>query len=97
MKEKVKVLCPLGKPPKIRTSALAPRLESLDGKVIYVVDVGFPASEKFLFELVRALREKFSKTVWHVVRKRGTYFDDDPLLWEEIRQKAHAVVMYVGH
>lgn len=97
MAEKVKVLCPLGIPPVIKTTALAPRLDTLDGKTVYVVDVKFPASKMFFEELLKALKEKFPRTTWKPVEKRGSYFDDDPFLWEEIRKNADAMVMFVGH
>ena len=35
------VLSPVGTPPKITRKAAAPRLESLDGKTIYLVDCRF--------------------------------------------------------
>ena len=39
--ERVTVLNPLGTPPAITLKPMAPRLDTLDGKTIYVVDDGF--------------------------------------------------------
>jgi hypothetical protein len=97
MVEKITVLNPLGQPPPIRTSFLAPRLDTLDGKTIYVVDVKFPASKPFFEELVRALKERYPRTEWVAVEKIGTYLDDDPKLWQEVKERAHGMVMFVGH
>ena len=44
MSEKITVLNPVGYPPKVTQKQLAPRLESLDGKTIYLVDCRFDDS-----------------------------------------------------
>ena len=46
--EKVTVLNPVGYPPKVTRKAAAPRLESLDGKTIYLVDCRFDDSVELL-------------------------------------------------
>jgi hypothetical protein len=46
--EKITVLSPIGRPPKVARKAAAPRLESLDGKTIYLVDCRFDDSIKLL-------------------------------------------------
>ena len=45
------VLNPMGYPPKITPKALAPRLDSLDGKTVYLVDPRFDDSGLFLRQL----------------------------------------------
>ena len=64
MTEKVTVLNPLGTLPPIELHPLAPRLDTLEGKTIYIVDVKFPASEQFGEELVNILNEQYPKTNW---------------------------------
>jgi len=46
--EKVTVLNPVGFPPKITPKPMAPRLDSLDGKTVYLVDPRFDDSGLFL-------------------------------------------------
>ena len=46
--EKMSVLNPVGFAPKITPKPMAPRLESLDGKTIYLVDPRFDDSGLFL-------------------------------------------------
>jgi hypothetical protein len=29
--------------------------------------------------------------------KKGSYFNDDPELWAEIKEKGHGMVMTIGH
>jgi hypothetical protein len=46
--QKITVLNPVGYPPKIVKKTLAPGLESLDGKTIYLVDCRFDDSVELL-------------------------------------------------
>ncbi len=95
--EKITVLNPLGQPPAIKLEPMAPRLDTLKGKTIYVVDVKFPNSKVFAEELVKALQENFPGTNWIYREKIKTYFDDDPELWAEIKAKGHGMVQLTGH
>ena len=46
--QRISVLNPVGYPPEIVRKALAPRLESLDGKTIFLVDCRFDDSVELL-------------------------------------------------
>jgi hypothetical protein len=94
---KVTVLNPRGTPPAIRLIPMAPRLDTLDGKTIYIVDTRYPLTEPFLEELQKVMAEKYPKTTWILRKKIGSYFDDDPKLWAEIKEKGHGAIMAVGH
>ena len=94
---KVTVLNPLGQPPAIERVPMAPRIDDLDGKTIYIVDIGFSATHQLLTELQDLLEERYPDTTWIVRNKIGTYFNDDPKLWAEIKEKGHGMVMGVGH
>ena len=94
---KVTVLNPLGQPPAIERVPMAPRISDLDGKTIYIVDIGFSATHQLLTELQDLLSERYPDTTWIVRNKIGTYFDDDPKLWAEIKEKGHGMIMGVGH
>src|SRR5687768_13450856 len=48
---KLTVHNPMGYPPKVVGRALAPRLESLDGKTVYLVDARFDDSDIFLKQM----------------------------------------------
>jgi hypothetical protein len=98
MSEKtVTALNPLGTPPQLKLQPMAARLDTLDGKIIYIVDAKFPASEVFGEELVNLLKENYPKTTFVYKKKAGSYFDDDPELWAEIKEKGHGMIQYVGH
>jgi ABC-type sugar transport system substrate-binding protein len=93
---KVTVVNPRGTPPPIRLVPMTPRFDTLDGKTIYVINIGF--GDTFLPEVQKVMAEKYPKTNWIFRRKAGRdYFDDDPKLWAEIKEKGGGVIMGVGH
>jgi hypothetical protein len=94
---KLTVLNPLGQPPAIAQVPMAPRLDSLDGKTIYIVDVGFEGTHQFFTELKKMLGERYPKTSWIVREKAGNYFEDDPKLWAEIKNQGNGMIMGLGH
>jgi hypothetical protein len=90
-------LNPKGMPPEITLFPLAPRFSSLDGKTIYMVDIGFNNGDVFFQEMQRWFKENMPtvKTIYR--RKIGAYPQDDPVLWKEIKAAGAAVIMGVGH
>jgi hypothetical protein len=94
---KITVMNPRGIQPPIRLIPMAQRLETLDGKTIYFVDTKYPNTRPFVEEFVKALKEKYPKTNWVLKDKVGSYFDDDPKLWAEVKEKAQGVIMTIGH
>ena len=75
---------------------MAPRLDSLENKTIYLVDTGFAGGKEFLEEMQKWFNENMPsvKTVVHI--KSGNAFVDSPELWPELKQKADGVVFGVG-
>lgn len=51
MSGKLTVLNPEGYPPKVTASGMAPGLDSLEGKTLFLVDVGFENSDNFIRQL----------------------------------------------
>ena len=94
---KIAVMNPLGQPPPIKLEPMSPRLDTLEGKTVYVVDVKFPNSKTFAEELMKTLKERYPQTNWLYREKAGSYFDDDPTLWAEIKAKGHGMVQLTGH
>jgi hypothetical protein len=75
---------------------MAPRLDSLDKKTIYLVNTGFAGAKEFLEEL-QVWFSKNMPSVKTVLRtKGGTMFSDSPDLWAELKNKADGVVFGVG-
>jgi hypothetical protein len=78
------------------TLRMAPRLDSLDKKTIYLIDTGFAGAKEFLEEL-QVWFNKNMPSVKTVLRtKGGTMFSDSPDLWAELKKKADGVVFGVG-
>ena len=94
---KITVLNPRGIQPPIRLIPMAPRLDTLDGKTIYIVDTKYPLTAPFVQEVFKVMKEKYPKTTWIFREKLGSYFDDDPKLWAEIKEKGQGMIMAIGH
>jgi hypothetical protein len=91
------VLNPEGIPPPIVLAPMAERLDSLDGKIIYLVDIHFTGSQLFLEEMAKVLQEKYPKATVIYKLKAGAYAENDPALWDEIQKNGDGVVMGIGH
>jgi hypothetical protein len=88
---------PKGTPPPIQLIPMAPRLDSLDGKTVYLVDTGFHGSDVLLNQVQAWLNRNMPTVTTVFRRKAGPYMEDDPNLWKEIKAKGNAVIMAVGH
>ena len=93
----ITVLNPLGTPPPLELKAMAPRLNSIEGKTIYLVDDGYPGSDNLLLEMEKGFKETYPKTNFHYVKKTTFMAQKDPALWAEMQQKADAMVIALGH
>jgi hypothetical protein len=97
MSDRITVLNPMGFAPKVRRQALAPRLSTLDGKTVYLVDCRFDDSDLFLRQMQAWFAEHMPavKTVFKPIS--SVYLNDDPATWEEIKARGHAAIVGVGH
>ena len=94
---KIKVFNPQGIKPEIRKIPMAPRPEMLEGKTIYIVDTKYPNTKPFVEELYTGLKNEYPGTNWILREKIGSYMQDDPDLWKEIKEKAAGAVILLGH
>ncbi len=95
--DKLTVLSPVGFAPKVTTKDLARRLDSLDGKTVYLVDCRFDDSDVFLTQMQAWFSEHMPAVQTVVKPISSVYLKDDPATWEEIRAKGHAAIVGVGH
>src|SRR5213078_550418 len=95
--EKITVLNPVGFAPKVTRREPAPRLDTLDGKTVYLVDCRFDDSGVLLKQMKAWFAEHLPgvRTVFKPIS--SVYLNDDPATWEEIRARGHAAIVGVGH
>jgi len=82
---------------EIPAQSLAPRLDTLEGKTVYLIDIGYGGSYKFM----QAIQRWFEKNMPSVkiVRRRapGTFLsDNDAPFFREIKAGGDAAVIGVG-
>jgi hypothetical protein len=97
MAAKVTVLNPLGFAPVVTRKALAPRLDTLAGKTVYLVDCRFDDSDVFLAQMQAWFAEHLPAVRTVVKPLSSVYLRDDPTTWEEIKARGHAAILGVGH
>lgn len=95
MSSKLTVHDPRGFPPKVAGKRLAPRLESLDGKVVYLVDCLFDNSDVFMAELTKWFGEKLPAVDIRSIKPKESWVDD-PEMRAVIEKDGNAAILGVG-
>lgn len=95
MAQKIAVHDPRGYPPKVEGKRLAPRLQSLDGKLIYLVDCLFDNSEVFMEELRQWFAEHLPAVNTKIIRPRESWVDD-PGMRAKIAEDGDGAILGVG-
>lgn len=75
----------------------ARRLDTLDDKTVYIVDVRWPYTREFVVALHSTLTQRFTRARFVLREKAGSYGEADPRLWAEIQEQADAAIVAVGH
>jgi len=95
--EKFEALNPKGMPPAVALVPMAPRLDTLEGKMIYLVSDGFAGADRFLAQIAIWFQKNMPSVKTTYRLKAGSYFDDDPKLMAEIKANGNAMIMAYGH
>lgn len=95
--QKISVLNPVGYPPKITAKPMAPRLESLDGKTLYLVDPRFDDSGLFLRQVQSWFADHMPSVTTKLVEMSSVYTKDDPKTWEIIKANGDGAIIGAGH
>ena len=91
-------LSPKGTPPPVERFPMAARTGgSLDGKTVYLVDTGFFGADVLLVQVAGWFRRNMPSVKIVSRKKVGTYPEEDPKLWAEIKANAAATIMAIGH
>jgi hypothetical protein len=94
---KLTALSPKGTPPPIRRFPMAPSLSTVDQKTIYLVDTGFFGGDVLLAQMADWFGRNMPSVKTILRKKAGTYPEDDPKLWAEIKANGNAAIMAIGH
>ncbi len=92
---KITVHDPRGYPPKVVGKRLANRLQSIDGKVVYLVDCLFDSSDIFMEQLRQWFAEHLPAVVTRVITPRESWVDD-PDMRKKIAAEGNAAIIGVG-
>ena len=95
--EQLTVLNPMGFPPRVNPKPLAPRLDALDDKTIFLVDCRFDDADLLLKQLQDWFAENLPNVNTKLVQLSSVYTKDDPELWTRIKSEGHAAIVGVGH
>jgi hypothetical protein len=75
---------------------MASRLDTLEGKTVYLVETGFHGAKDFMEQAAGWFSRNIPGVKLESRSTRGSIFTDDPALWAEIEQKGDAAIIGVG-
>ena len=91
------VLNPMGYPPRVTPKDMAPRLDTLEGKKVFLVDCRFDDADLFLKQMLAWFQEHMPGVQAELIRLSSVYTRDDPETWDYIKANGHAAIVGVGH
>ena len=95
MPEMLSVHDPRGYPPKVTGKRLAPRLQSLDGKTVFLVDCLFDNSDVFMGQLQAWFAEHLPAVRIRNIKPKESWVDD-PEMRKAVVQEGDAAILGVG-
>ena len=95
MPDKLTVLNPQGYPPKVTQRGLSPSLGTLEGKKLYLVDVGWEDCDVFMQQMSDWFGEHRPAVRTQIVRWKDQHAPD-PELCDRIRSDGDAAILGVG-
>jgi ABC-type phosphate transport system substrate-binding protein len=95
----ITVLNPMGTPPPITLIPQAPRLNTLDGKTIYLINTGYIGTDRVMAVLSDWFKANHPKTniVYKDNRSGAGLSSLSKELWAEVAEKGDAAIVGLGH
>ena len=96
---KIRVLNPTPPNRMVDRVPLTPRLDALEGKTIFLVDIGWGGKDAApsIYEEIKTWFARNMPSVKVEVRSvKGSYMQDQPELWKEISEKGHAAMVGIA-
>jgi hypothetical protein len=77
----------------------APRLDTLDGKTIYLINTGYIGTDRFMEELAKWFKANYpnTKTVYKDNSSGAGLTNLSDALWKEVEEKGDATIVGLGH
>jgi len=97
--EKIRVLNPTPPNRMVDRVPLTPRLDKLEGKTIFLVDIGWGgphAAPSIYKEMKDWFAQNMPSVTVEVRSVKGSYMQDQPELWKEISEKGHAALIGIS-
>ena len=95
MSQQTTVHDPCGYPPKVVGKRLANRLQSVDGKIVYLVDCLFDNSEAFMNQLQDWFGQNLPNVRIRTIKPRESWVDDAEMRGK-IAAEGDAAILGVG-
>lgn len=86
---------PRGYPPAVTGKRLAPRLNGLDGKVLFLVDCLFDNSEVFMHQLQDWFSKNLPAVTIKLIKPKESWVDD-PDMRARVEAEGDAAILGVG-
>ena len=97
--KKIRVLNPTPPNRMVDRIPLIPRLDTLEGKTLYLVDIGWggPNAAPPIYREIKAWFAQNKPGVKIEIRSiKGSYMQDQPELWQEIKEKGDAAMVGIS-
>jgi hypothetical protein len=92
MPTKIRVMDPRGYPPMVKGKRLANRIESLDGKVLFLIDCLFDNADVFMEQLRVWFSEHMPRVETRMIKPKESWVDDAEMRAKVVKDGDAAII-----